>query len=307
MKTTIPLSAVTAIAILSTHLLAAAVPPPRLEIEAPPSLEGDARRASQISAARLELLTSIIGLEEPGPPIVVVLAPETTPLAHSTPPWISGFAVPDQNVVVLFPARAHSYPDDGFEELLLHEITHVLVYRAAGGRDLPRWFQEGVATTTGRSWQLEDRTRFAIETLATGDVSLATISSMFERPPPQITRAYAFAGAFVHDLFVTRGAESIRKILSGVREGEDFPVAFRQATSMTLADAEADFWKRHRRTRWILMLTSSMVLWIVITLLALVAMTVARIRRARQPDLELVEMPRESGPPEEPEDDEPVN
>ncbi len=34
---------------------------------------------------------------------------------------------------------------DSIEHVVTHEVTHVMVFRATGGRSAPRWFNEGVA------------------------------------------------------------------------------------------------------------------------------------------------------------------
>ena len=62
----------------------------------------------------------------------------------------------DQGLIVLLPERVPSYPDSSLDDVLLHETAHVLVARAAGGRPLPRWFQEGMAMIAGRSWGRDD-------------------------------------------------------------------------------------------------------------------------------------------------------
>ena len=91
----------------------------------------------------------LTGLDAPGPDIRVVLAPESSPFAHEVPPWVSGYTdgvTSDAgSVVVILAERTPSYPDGGLEEVLAHEVAHVLVHRASGGRRVPRWVDEGVA------------------------------------------------------------------------------------------------------------------------------------------------------------------
>jgi hypothetical protein len=59
-----------------------------------------------------------------------VLATESSDWARGVSPWIAGFAV-GSDLVVLFPARSPSYPDNTLEDVLRHEVTHVLIWRAA--------------------------------------------------------------------------------------------------------------------------------------------------------------------------------
>ncbi|MGB5295165.1 MAG: hypothetical protein WBP34_09465, partial [Thermoanaerobaculia bacterium] len=67
-------------------------------------------------------------------------------------------------------------------------------------------------------------------------------------------------------------------ILSGISLGLPFPEAFRRAVGASLEQAEEYFWEYHSLWyRWVPILSSSMALWIAISLLALVAF---RRRRA---------------------------
>jgi hypothetical protein len=106
------------------------------------------------SSETLAAVLRLVGLDEPGdsgPPITVVLAPEDSAMARSAPGWVTGFAAGERSVAVLLPARLPRYPDRNLAALYRHEIAHVLIHRAAGGRLLPRWFHEGVAMAAAAS------------------------------------------------------------------------------------------------------------------------------------------------------------
>jgi hypothetical protein len=261
----------------------AAAPAPRLVIEAPPALAGVAARLREVDPARLASAVRLVGL--PGsavaePPIRIVLAPEGSAEASVVPPWVSGYAYGEQGVIVLLPGRVPSYPDSSLSDLLAHEVTHVLIARAAGGRPLPRWFHEGLAMIAGLSWGLEDRSRLTLALLVDRPVSLADLDGRFAGGQGEVNRAYAIAGSFVHDLFDRHGPQVAARILHGVASGLSFDAAFAEATGTPIADAEASFWDRQTFWyRWVPILTSSVTLWMLVTLLALWA-----IRRRRSRD-----------------------
>ncbi len=204
-------------------------------------------------------------------------------MARATPPWIAGFASGPEAPVVLFPARAAAYPYDSLEELLQHEVAHVLVDRAAGGRPVPRWLHEGIAMTAGGAWGLEDRARFTLAVAGRHAVPLAALPRLFAGGRAEAERAYAIAGAFTRDLLQRHGPGVTGAILAGVAAGLPFDDAFRRAVGESLPAAETAFWRRQTRwLRWLPLATSSTVLWIGVTLLALWA-----IRRRRARDAEL--------------------
>lgn len=256
---------------------------PPLIVEAPPALERVAARVRGLDPERLAGAMELVGLEERGSPIRVVLAPEGSPLARRAPAWVSGYADPEQSLIVLLPARTPSYPDSSLEDLLRHEIAHVLVARAARGRPIPRWFHEGLAMIAGLSWGLDDRSRLTLTLLADDPISLAELEGLFRGGRGSSNRAYAIAGAFVRDLFERHGSDVAADILRWVRRGLPFEAAFQLATGTPLEEAEGSFWSRQSLWyRWIPLLTSSVTLWLLVTLLALWAIRRRRARDAAQ-------------------------
>jgi hypothetical protein len=263
----------------STH--SSAVEAPRLEVEAPPELTALAERIHDQDPRRLEATMELLGLTQPGPPIRVILAAEDSPVAQSTPAWVSGFAYGNLGVVVLFPYRTPAYPDTSFDELLFHELSHVLTARAAAGHSIPRWFNEGLAMYIGRSWNLEDRSRMTWALLVDRQVSLAALDQSFAGDRGEMRRAYAVSGAFVRDLYHRFGPKIGAQILTDIALGFPFEEAFYRRTGIDFARAEERFWHSHSIWyRWVPVLTSSATLWIAITILSLFAVKRRRERTA---------------------------
>jgi len=87
----------------------------------------------------------------------------------------------------------------------------------------------------------------------------------------------------VRDLVERHGPGVGGAILAGVARGDPFDAAFQGATGETLAAAEGSFWSRQTFWyRWVPLLTSSLTLWLAVTLLALWAMRQRRRRDAAQ-------------------------
>ena len=254
--------------------------PPRLEVEAPEALAPIAARVRAVDPERLAAAARLVGLDDTGPPIRVVLAREGSDLARNVPPWVAGYAWVEPGVVVLLPARSPSYPDASFADLLAHEVAHVLIGRASGHQPLPRWFHEGLAMVAGGSWGLDDRSRLALALLADRP-PLADLDRRFRGGTGEVRSAYAVSGAFVRDLVERHGPQVVPAILQEVRAGFPFETAFARATGTPLAVAEADFLDRGTFwNRWVPLITSTGALWAAITALALVAFKRRRERDA---------------------------
>ena len=257
--------------------------PVKLEFESGPGLPPSAGGLSTASHLWVADVMDLVGISEPGPPIHVVLAPESSPMAKSAPSWVSGYTDGVSNVVVLLPERTPSYPDGGLEEVLAHEVAHVLIYRASGGRRIPRWFNEGVAMLAGRSWRLRDQTQLALGLLSGEKVPLSKLDDLFEGDRWQVERAYALSGALVQDLLDRYGTGLPSALFSRVAQGLAFEEALRRTTGATLFDVGESFWARQSvLKRWLPVITSTAVLWLGISLLAVVAAVKRRRDRAAE-------------------------
>jgi len=259
---------------------------PPLRIDAPETMRPVALQIRNMPPEGLEIVNRLIGSPESSQPIDVVLAPEGSELAASAPPYISGYANGPSSFIVLFPSRARNYPDDGLPELLRHEISHILIYRASGGHRLPRWFQEGLAVTASGRWDLEDRARLTLGMMKMDDLDLAKIEAGFSGSELEVQRSYALSLGFVRYFLHQFGPDSPRLMLERVAAGQTFDQAFFEVTRQPLPDVEREFWRSGRMwNRWIPFFTSSLALWMAITFLALWT-----IRRRRRKDAKIREL-----------------
>jgi hypothetical protein len=255
---------------------------PRLEIESPPELATIGSRLQAFAGNGMGDIGEFLGIRESGPPIRVVLSPENSELARRVAPWIAGFAVGESSLVVIFPARSPGYPDNTLEDVLRHEVAHILIRRASGGLRVPRWFDEGLAMEVERQRRFRDQTQLFYQLVTGGETDLHHMDQLFSGGETDQTRAYALAGAFVHDLLRQHGPTVCKNILMQIGRGIPFDVAFADVIGVTPSHAASEFWKHQRIwTAWIPIITSTTTLWLSVTLLALLAIYVRR-RRNRQ-------------------------
>ncbi|HEY2381885.1 MAG TPA: hypothetical protein VGK48_11965 [Terriglobia bacterium] len=270
--------------VLFLWLFASGVPAvelPTLQIESPPELAAVRDRLQAIPPGRFADIFQFLG-SGPGLPVRVELVPESSVVAHSVQPWIAGFAVGESSLVVLFPARSPGYPDNTLEDVLRHELAHVLIARASGGGRVPRWFNEGLAMEVERERRFQDQTELFYQLVKGGETDLRQLDALFSGSQDDQIRAYALAGAFIHDLLQSYGPASAKTILARMQQGASFDTAFMDVTGIPASSAESQFWRRQRIwTSWVPVLTASTTLWLAITMLALLAI-VARRRRNRQ-------------------------
>jgi hypothetical protein len=268
---------------------------PELRISSPPELAPVQKKLESIDPKRFADIAKTVGLAVSGPPIKVVLAPESSDVARKMDSWIAGFASsgegPEEKdeMVVLFPARTPSYPNGSLEDVLRHEVAHILIGRASAQRPIPRWFNEGLAMSVERGWRFQDEGQLVYQLAVGSRTSLDGLDRMFGGEQPEVTRAYAFSGALVHDLLQRHGAETGAQILSRMKEGASFDHAFAETVGRTPDEAETEFWERqYTWTAWLPTLTSTTTLWLVVTALALLAI-LRRIMKNRAIEKKWVE------------------
>ena len=259
------------------------LPVPQLAIEAPPELAAARARVVSFDLGRLRGVMGLVGLDDPGPAIRVVLSGESSEWSRQVPPSTAGFAIDEASLVVLFPARSPQYPDDSLEDVLHHEVAHVLIARAAAGHRVPRWFDEGLAMAAERTWDFEDQARLFRELTLIARTDLDEINALFTQSDGSRVRAYALSGSFVRDLIRDHGTKAPGELLGQMANGTSFGAAFEEVIGLSLAEAQDAFWDRHRFwSRWGPFLTTSTTLWMIVTLIALYA-----ILRRRQKSAEL--------------------
>ena len=252
--------------------------PPRLAVRAPEELTAQAARIERLDTGRLVAVMRLLGAEDAGPPIPVFLVPEQSDIARETPAWVAGFAV--RGAVVLFPARTPSYPHESLEELLQHEVAHVLIDRAAGGRPVARWFHEGVALAAEHTWTLGDRADFVMDVAFGGPVPASSIDDLFRGGLGSVHRAYRLSGLFVQELLDVHGRGLPSKVLAAMRGGRSFEDAFEEAAGVSVDEASGEFWRRRRFwATWLPWITSPAAVWTLITVLTLAAIVRVQWRR----------------------------
>ncbi len=103
-----------------------------------------------------DILANLLG-ESLDTTVTVYLAASEDEFSQATgssiPDWGAGVALLGYNRIVI---KSPKYMRIGksFRELIGHELTHIMLHRAAGGRWLPRWIHEGLAMHVSGEWSI---------------------------------------------------------------------------------------------------------------------------------------------------------
>jgi hypothetical protein len=259
---------------------AEAQPAPALLINAPEELAAARNRLESFDRSPLAGIVRMTGLADPGPPIHVIVAAENSAAAAGVSASTAGYAIGESGLIVLFPARSPVYPHDTLEDVLRHEVAHVLISRAARGQPVPRWFHEGLAVAAERPWGLEDRSRLVWELMAGPRLTVGDIDRLFDSESSR-PRAYSLSAAMVREMLRAHGPSAPAAILRELGAGAAFETAVVRVTGRPMSAAEREFWDRQRVwTVWVPLFTSGDVLWLGVIGLAALAVWHRRKRAA---------------------------
>jgi hypothetical protein len=257
-----------------------------LVLEAPADLEGELARLAAASRRIVPELERDLGVRARGPYRIVLLPsarpldPELRRVDELAPAWASGFLVGGLRLGAIRLGQIPRYPYDSTEEVLAHEVVHMLLHDAAR-EPVPAWFGEGVATFEGRRRGIRDFVVSAAAALTREPPTLDQIDAAFDAGPESARRAYAASFDFVAWSVRRHGADLVPEVVARL-DRDPLDAAWREVTGETLARSERA-WRRRSvwLHRWLPILGSTGTLWIAISLLAVLA-GLARKRRDRE-------------------------
>jgi len=249
--------------------------------------EGDAgyaREVARIALAAHERIRRDFGLEHEVAVAILLLTPNSPERtrdawARRLPRWMAGAAIPATQFIVLRvpPGR----PARALEPVITHELTHVVLQADFPRSDgWPQWFQEGLAMRQTRSEGLRDYVTLSAATIFDRVIPLERLAVRFPADEAEARLAYAESVSFLGFLETRHGPARFAALMRELRS-RPFEEAFRAVYGAGPGALESQ-WLRwvNRRYAWLPAVTSGTTLWVLATLLFLVAIVVRR-RRSR--------------------------
>jgi hypothetical protein len=167
--------------------------------------------------------------------------------ASGMPHWAAGVAHPPSGEIIIARHGPDGAPTN-LEELLRHEMAHVVLYRAVGGAEgggeaLPRWFHEGVAESFNGTLSFGRAQTLAAAVFGPGVPDLERLEASFhESDGPQVAVAYAASRDLVEFLRAyDASGMRLRQVLTELGQGHRFEVAFIRAYGRSLPELVAQW------------------------------------------------------------------
>jgi hypothetical protein len=252
-----------------------------LRVHGPEELTSVLLRVARHGSEALPALAT--RLEVPiGDTIHVYVAPDDPTfraLQPGRPPtWADATAWPELGVVFLRAPAARDGDPEPLEQVLEHELVHVLLGRAFAPADPPAWLQEGAAQLLAGQHGPENNQLLNQSAALGGLVSLGELERRFPADPRRAKLAYAESADFLAWLQSAHGPEVLPELIRATTEGASVRQAVYAATGTFLEDAEQDWSSQYDApTATLSALASGEWLW----WLGAVALVVAAVRRRR--------------------------
>jgi hypothetical protein len=206
--------------------------------------------------------------------------------------WVAGLADPE-GLRIALRAGTELETMATLRTVFRHELAHLLVHAASGGR-APRWLHEGYAQFASGAWGWDDAWRIQFALFRSGSGSLRDVDLRFRSNPEEIRLAYLLSYTVVQELHSLGGDAGISALFGSLRNGDSLDVGLRGVYGLT----QEQFERRWRATvmdryGWLYLLSRAALFWLLITVVVL-TVGLRRMRSDRQRLEEMRERERET-------------
>jgi hypothetical protein len=172
------------------------------------------------------------------------------PIDHPPPDYATGVAYSRWGVILLTMSAPQTWEPPDLEVVLVHELSHVALYRAVAGNDVPRWFNEGVAIHQSEARMLPRMESLLRAAAQRSMLRLSELDRHFPNRPHEVNVAYAQSADVVGFLKRSNNDERrFHRMIYSLRSGETFDTALATAYGWTRVGLERQ-WRESLRTRY---------------------------------------------------------
>lgn len=157
------------------------------------------------------------------------------------PTWADATAYPGLGAIFMRGPGARPATDEPLEQVLDHELVHILLGRAFAPARVPDWVQEGVAQVAAHQNGPHTTQTLARGMALGGPIALESLTRGFPADPARAQLAYAQSADFIEWIRVTHGADALQVLIAELAAGRSVDGALYRATGQFLPDVEAAY------------------------------------------------------------------
>ena len=229
-------------------LLTANTPAAVFQIEAPAS---DTLQIKSALEYHLDKINKILDIDYTDTVRVIIAANIESfkqSLGGEFPDWGAAVAIKQKKLIII-KSPAHFNIGKSLEELLGHELGHLMLDKASGGRWLPRWFEEGFCQLISGEWRFSNDILVTRAVWGSGLIPLTALEGVNKFGGAKASLAYAQSYLAVSSLVQEFGIEIISDFLTDYRETGNIYRAFFKATGYRYAEWD-ELWQKRTTDRY---------------------------------------------------------
>ncbi|MEE9208607.1 MAG: peptidase MA family metallohydrolase [Gemmatimonadota bacterium] len=179
--------------------------------------------------------------------------------------WVAGTAHPPSQRIAL--RVEPGSPNPGLLGTMRHEVAHLAVHRATGGR-VPVWLSEGYAQLASGQWNISEAWRLRLVILRNSESPFREKGLRFRGRGADAQLGYLLSYTAVDQLYSLGGEAGLASLFRALKQGQPFDSALRTVYGLT----EAQFEQRWRKTvldryGWLYVFSRAALFWLAISLL----------------------------------------
>ena len=202
-----------------------------------------ADKVAEICTAEIPRIAQELGLTDMAPIEIVLTANAREydrTLEEGLPTWGVAFAVlEEQRILVDVNKATRAY--NSLEEVVPHELSHLLLYQRVPRVRFPLWFLEGLAQWQAREWSLVDGWQLMNSVWSGAAPRLRDMTYSYPAEEARAQAAYRVSYAAFTELFNAGGFQRLPEFLTEVNRQRSFERAFADYWGFGLADYGAYF------------------------------------------------------------------
>ena len=223
------------------------------------------RRVARHAEEAVPRLAQFLGLPT-GKQLRIYLAHSQEQFAELQPgspeSWADATAYPQRALIFLRAPRVRPGTAKPLEQVLDHEITHVLLGQGFHGERVPRWLHEGLAQYAAREYTPELTRQIGRGMLGGNLLELEALVQGFPIDPMRARLAYAQSADLVAFLRNQYGEESLRVLVRQLAGGAPVGAAIRAATGRSILEVDRAWRARLQSSNlWLSPLGDDLIWW----------------------------------------------
>ncbi len=202
-----------------------------------------AQKVAEICESEIPRIAAELGVGEMQPIEIVVTEDARgydRSLEPGLPTWGVAFAVLEEQRILVDVNRATS-AFNSLEEVVPHELSHLLLFQRVPRVRMPIWFLEGLAQWQAREWSLMDGWQLMTAVWNGSAPRLRDVTYAYPAHEQRAQAAYRVSYAAFTELFGQVGYDHLPKFLDEVATQRNFDRAFADYWGFSLAEYGAYF------------------------------------------------------------------